>query len=78
MRMTQSAVDYRSTDDERTGLREELPPDPAPTTPVIPEVPTEGWYVPPPPTARAHSSTGTLAGEPVTDPSNPRRTEDAR
>ncbi|MFJ8585258.1 ABC transporter ATP-binding protein [Streptomyces sp. NPDC093595] len=52
MRLTQGAVDYRSTTDQRSGLME-LPPQQIMgggyTPPVIPEVPQQGWYAPPPP-----------------------------
>ncbi|MFF8384617.1 ABC transporter ATP-binding protein [Streptomyces kanasensis] len=44
MRLTQSAVDYRSTDDRLA----ELGPLPE-QQPVVPDVPLEGWYAPPPP-----------------------------
>ncbi|KUH36161.1 MULTISPECIES: ABC transporter ATP-binding protein [Streptomyces] len=44
MRLTQSAVDYRSTDDRLA----ELGPLPE-QGPVVPDVPLEGWYAPPPP-----------------------------
>ncbi|MEV3989003.1 ATP-binding cassette domain-containing protein [Streptomyces sp. NPDC049837] len=50
MRLTQGAVDYRSTTDQRAGLMQQ--PDPmgyAPPQPVVPEVPQQGWYAPPPP-----------------------------
>ncbi|MGW2558011.1 ABC transporter ATP-binding protein [Streptomyces sp. NPDC001514] len=59
MRMTQSAVDYRSTDDLKAGLMQEPPmaraggadwlSDPSLQPVVIPEVPQQGWYAPPPP-----------------------------
>ncbi|GAA2447939.1 ABC transporter ATP-binding protein [Streptomyces mauvecolor] len=48
MRMTQSVVDYRSTADQKAGLQPAMPPGYAPP-PVIPEVPQQGWYAPPPP-----------------------------
>ncbi|WP_438291641.1 ABC transporter ATP-binding protein [Streptomyces sp. HUAS TT7] len=48
MRMTQGAVDYRSTADQKAGLQPVMPPGYAPP-PVIPEVPQQGWYAPPPP-----------------------------
>ncbi|MFI1015441.1 ABC transporter ATP-binding protein [Streptomyces sp. NPDC020965] len=51
MRMTQGAVDYRSTADEKAGLMEAPQPGygqpPQPPIPV--EVPQQGWYAPPPP-----------------------------
>ncbi|MHC0431033.1 ABC transporter ATP-binding protein [Streptomyces sp. O3] len=49
MRMTQGAVDYRSTADQRAGLQQTLP---APGVPGQPPVPGQGqpdWYAPPPP-----------------------------
>ncbi|MCQ6552762.1 ABC transporter ATP-binding protein [Streptomyces sp. C10-9-1] len=49
MRMTQGAVDYRSTDDQKEGLQpDQQPGGPAPL-PHVPEVPQQGWYAPPPP-----------------------------
>ncbi|MFF5974456.1 ABC transporter ATP-binding protein [Streptomyces sp. NPDC012769] len=51
MRMTQGAVDYRSTDDRLAHLQAPQP-QPHPQQPdgyVIPEVPQQGWYAPPPP-----------------------------
>ncbi|MEU9196774.1 ABC transporter ATP-binding protein [Streptomyces hundungensis] len=48
MRMTQGAVDYRSTDDQKAGLQPAVPPGYA-AAPVVPEVPQQGWYAPPPP-----------------------------
>ncbi|MFE9288510.1 ABC transporter ATP-binding protein [Streptomyces olivaceus] len=48
MRMTQGAVDYRSTDDRKAGLQQPLPPGAQPPMPV----PGQGqpdWYAPPPP-----------------------------
>ncbi|WP_338673010.1 ABC transporter ATP-binding protein [Streptomyces sp. SCSIO 30461] len=51
MRMTQSAVDYRSTDDQKAGLMQLPPPGHVPGLEpvVVPEVPQQGWYAPPPP-----------------------------
>ncbi|MFG2625505.1 ABC transporter ATP-binding protein [Streptomyces sp. NPDC048473] len=55
MRMTQGAVDYRSTVDQKAGLQQPVPggygQQPgygAPQQPV-PEMPQQGWYAPPPP-----------------------------
>ncbi|NUR67833.1 MAG: ABC transporter ATP-binding protein [Streptomyces sp.] len=48
MRMTQGAVDYRSTIDQKAGLQQPLPPGAQPPMPV----PGQGqpdWYAPPPP-----------------------------
>ncbi|MCX5393231.1 ABC transporter ATP-binding protein [Streptomyces sp. NBC_00094] len=54
MRLTQGAVDYRSTDDRLAHLQ--APQQPGqhgyglpPQQPVAPEVPQQGWYAPPPP-----------------------------
>ncbi|MCP3816906.1 ATP-binding cassette domain-containing protein [Streptomyces sp. A3M-1-3] len=49
MRMTQGAVDYRSTDDPRVGLQQPVPPGYAPQMMPPPEMPQQGWYAPPPP-----------------------------
>lgn len=49
MRMTQGAVDYRSTADQKSGLMQQQPVGYAPPMPQIPEVPQQGWYAPPPP-----------------------------
>ncbi|MEV8360801.1 ABC transporter ATP-binding protein [Streptomyces niveus] len=52
MRLTQGAVDYRSTADQLAGF---APPQPQGYSvqlyepPVVPDVPTQGWYPPPPP-----------------------------
>ncbi|MFI8193131.1 ABC transporter ATP-binding protein [Streptomyces sp. NPDC085946] len=48
MRMTQSAVDYRSTIDQKEGLQQ--PPAPGAQPPVpVPGQGQPGWYAPPPP-----------------------------
>ena len=48
MRMTQGAVDYRSTIDEKAGLQQPLPPGMQPPMPV-PGQGQPGWYAPPSP-----------------------------
>ncbi|MDU0305616.1 ABC transporter ATP-binding protein, partial [Streptomyces sp. PAL114] len=48
MRMTQGAVDYRSTIDQKEGLQQPLPPGAQPVLPV-PGQGQPGWYAPPPP-----------------------------
>ncbi len=48
MRMTQGAVDYRSTADQKAGLQQPLPPGAQPPMPV-PGQGQPGWYAPPPP-----------------------------
>ena len=57
MRMTQNAVDYRSTADQRIGLQQPLPPGAQPPVPV----PGEGqphWFPPPPPQQGGQQGTG--------------------
>ncbi|MFE6973792.1 ATP-binding cassette domain-containing protein [Streptomyces sp. NPDC057682] len=55
MRMTQGAVDYRSTADQVAHLQAPPPgaygqhPGYAPPQPSVPDVPQQGWYAPPPP-----------------------------
>ncbi|MGW0578138.1 ATP-binding cassette domain-containing protein [Streptomyces sp. NPDC002920] len=48
MRMTQAAVDYRSTIDQKAGLQQPMPPGFQPPMPV-PGQGQPGWYAPPPP-----------------------------
>ncbi|WP_046494493.1 ABC transporter ATP-binding protein, partial [Streptomyces odonnellii] len=66
MRMTQSAVDYRSTADELAGFQQPSGFGPAYGygpgrqgqgygQPVVPEVPQQGWYPPPPPGANPYA-----------------------
>ncbi|MFI6857819.1 ABC transporter ATP-binding protein [Streptomyces sp. NPDC050416] len=56
MRMTQGAVDYRSTIDQKEGLQQPLPPGAQPPMP-IPGQGQPGWYAPPPPPPGAHPFT---------------------
>ncbi|MCD2464362.1 ABC transporter ATP-binding protein [Streptomyces sp. MBT42] len=54
MRLTQGAVDYRSTDDRLAHLQPPLQPGHPgygvpPQQPVVQDVPQQGWYAPPPP-----------------------------
>lgn len=63
MRLTQPAVDYRSTDDRLS----ELGPVPE-QPPAVPDVPLEGWYAPPPP-ARAPGTAVPAPAAPVPAPS---------
>ncbi|HEY9366893.1 ATP-binding cassette domain-containing protein [Streptomyces sp.] len=74
MRLTQSAVDYRSTEDQLAGLQ---PPQPAygyaaPPEPVIPDVPQQGWYAPPPPGQNPYATDQNQSPHPADRP------EDAR
>ncbi|MCL7381574.1 ABC transporter ATP-binding protein [Streptomyces sp. 35G-GA-8] len=59
MRMTQSAVDYRSTADALEGFEPPYQPGYGPpgasAAPVVPEVPQQGWYAPPPPGANPYA-----------------------
>ncbi|MFE7565913.1 ABC transporter ATP-binding protein [Streptomyces sp. NPDC057539] len=59
MRMTQSAVDYRSTADALEGFEPPYQPGYGPPgaseAPVVPEVPQQGWYAPPPPGANPYA-----------------------
>ncbi|PVE12243.1 ABC transporter ATP-binding protein [Streptomyces scopuliridis] len=59
MRMTQSAVDYRSTADALAGFEPPYQPGYGPpqgsVAPVVPEVPQQGWYAPPPPGANPYA-----------------------
>jgi ABC-2 type transport system ATP-binding protein len=48
MRMTQAAVDYRASTDQKAGLMRPLPPGAVPPVPV-PGQGQPGWYAPPPP-----------------------------
>ncbi|MFF0743983.1 ABC transporter ATP-binding protein [Streptomyces sp. NPDC004111] len=73
MRMTQAAVDYRSTDDQLAGFEQAPPPgllpgQPLPGQPVVPEAPPQqGWYAPPPPRP-GHPHPGVPAGAPAAAP----------
>ncbi|MFD9599890.1 ATP-binding cassette domain-containing protein [Streptomyces sp. NPDC057908] len=53
MRMTQGAVDYRSTVDQKAGLQQPVHggygQQPGAPQPPVPEMPQQGWYAPPPP-----------------------------
>lgn len=64
MRLTQSAVDFRSTADQLAGFAP--PPQPGYggqlyQPPVVPEVPTQGWYAPPPPGQNPYATQGAPA-----------------
>ncbi|MEU6059912.1 ABC transporter ATP-binding protein [Streptomyces sp. NPDC047097] len=71
MRLTQGAVDYRSTDDRKAGLMRQQPPGylPPQPQPVVPEVPQQGWYAPPPPGQNPYAGgQGPYAGAPAPQP----------
>ncbi|WP_037817893.1 ABC transporter ATP-binding protein [Streptomyces sp. NRRL B-12105] len=74
MRMTQAAVDYRSTTDQKAGLQQPLPPGAQPAVPV-PGQGQSGWYAPPPPQQFAPGQPGQPPagpyGAPAGAPPNP-------
>ncbi|MGW4161228.1 ABC transporter ATP-binding protein [Streptomyces sp. NPDC004788] len=86
MRMTQGAVDYRSTDDRLAHLQPPLPPHqpPHPQAPgyEIPEVPQQGWYAPPPPGQNPYAAPQqppqSPSQPPQVQPQAPQNPEDAR
>ncbi|GGW04265.1 ABC transporter ATP-binding protein [Streptomyces narbonensis] len=62
MRLTQGAVDYRSTDDRLAHLQAPLQPGQPgygmpPQQPTAPEVSQQGWYAPPPPGQNPYAGT---------------------
>lgn len=73
MRMTQAAVDYRSTTDQKAGLMQPLPPGAQPPVPV-PGQGQPGWYAPPPPQpggppfAMPQPAPGTVQANPYATP----------
>ncbi|MFI8321945.1 ATP-binding cassette domain-containing protein [Streptomyces sp. NPDC085529] len=91
MRLTQGAVDYRSSDDKLAHLQ--APPQPGrpgygmpPQPPLPTEVPQQGWYAPPPPGQNPYAAPQPPAAAPGTPPPAPQpslqkpsdTTEDAR
>ncbi|WP_405675763.1 ATP-binding cassette domain-containing protein [Streptomyces sp. NBC_01511] len=67
MRLTQSAVDYRSTTDQLAGFAPPQPPGYGGQLyqpPEVPEVPAQGWYAPPPPGQNSHAAQGGPADAP--------------
>ncbi len=70
MRMTQAAVDYRSTTDQKAGLMQPLPPGALPPVPV-PGQGQPGWYAPPPPQDGGRPSAPGPYGAPGADVPNP-------
>ncbi|MFE1959873.1 ABC transporter ATP-binding protein [Streptomyces sp. NPDC059479] len=82
MRMTQSAVDYRSTADALAGFQQPQMPGYGPqygygagpqgyAPPVVPDVPQQGWYPPPPPGSNPYASDGPAAAPDATAPAAP-------
>ncbi|MCX5331311.1 MULTISPECIES: ABC transporter ATP-binding protein [unclassified Streptomyces] len=68
MRMTQGAVDYRSTIDQKAGLQQPLPPGAQPPMPV-PGQGQPGWYAPPPPQQGGQPPAGAYGtGQPPAGP----------
>ncbi|MFE3515542.1 ABC transporter ATP-binding protein [Streptomyces sp. NPDC059166] len=82
MRMTQGAVDYRSTADAKAGLQAPPPghapygPGPVPRTP--PEVPQQSWYAPPPPGRNPYAAAPAPTPAVTTDGQRPETSEDPR
>ncbi|MFF8277523.1 ATP-binding cassette domain-containing protein [Streptomyces lateritius] len=74
MRMTQGAVDYRSTEDQLAHLQQPQPQHGGygtpPQQPVVPEVPQQGWYAPPPPGQNPYAAQA--QSEPAQKPEDPR------
>jgi ABC-2 type transport system ATP-binding protein len=70
MRMTQGAVDYRSTIDQKEGLQQPLPPGAQPPMPV-PGQGQPGWYAPPPPQQGGQPFPASPAGAPGQAPAGP-------
>ncbi|MEU0201605.1 MULTISPECIES: ABC transporter ATP-binding protein [unclassified Streptomyces] len=70
MRMTQGAVDYRSTIDQKEGLQQPLPPGAQPPMPV-PGQGQPGWYAPPPPQQGGHPFPMPPQGAPGQAPAGP-------
>ncbi|MEU1279191.1 ABC transporter ATP-binding protein [Streptomyces sp. NPDC005805] len=71
MRLTQGAVDYRSTEDQKAGLMQPLPAGHVPPQPQIPEVPQQGWYAPPPPAPGENPYAAVAPGAPAPAPQPP-------
>ncbi|WP_327114544.1 ATP-binding cassette domain-containing protein [Streptomyces sp. NBC_01341] len=90
MRMTQGAVDYRSTADAKAGLQPPQPghgygqpgsggyaqPGYAPQPP--PEVPGQGWYAPPPPGQNPYADAPAAAPAATAEPTERTTSEDSR
>ncbi|MFJ5733857.1 ABC transporter ATP-binding protein [Streptomyces paradoxus] len=70
MRMTQGAVDYRSTIDQKEGLQQPLPPGAQPPMPV-PGQGQPGWYAPPPPQQGGQPFPASPQGTPGQAPTGP-------
>ncbi|QGV78466.1 ABC transporter ATP-binding protein [Streptomyces ficellus] len=73
MRLTQGAVDYRSTTDQRAGLMQQ--PDPMGYAPpqqvAVPDVPQQGWYAPPPPGQNPYAAGQQHPAPPAQQPAPP-------
>ncbi|MFC8145915.1 ATP-binding cassette domain-containing protein [Streptomyces paradoxus] len=70
MRMTQGAVDYRSTIDQKEGFQQPLPPGAQPPMPV-PGQGQPGWYAPPPPQQGGQPFPASPQGAPGQAPAGP-------
>ncbi|GAA2224465.1 ATP-binding cassette domain-containing protein [Streptomyces amakusaensis] len=82
MRMTQGAVDYRSSVDQKAGLTQQPQPGFGAPQQRIPEVPQQGFYAPPPPGSEANPYAGApaaaQAAPPAAAPADLTKPEDPR
>ncbi|GGZ31853.1 ABC transporter ATP-binding protein [Streptomyces inusitatus] len=78
MRMTQGAVDYRSTVDQKAGLTQQPQPGFGAPRQQIPEVPQQGFYAPPPPGSYAGAPAAAQAAPTAAAPADPTKPEDPR
>ncbi|MFF2325434.1 MULTISPECIES: ABC transporter ATP-binding protein [unclassified Streptomyces] len=71
MRMTQGAVDYRSTVDQKAGLQQPVPagygqqPGYGAHQQPVPEMPQQNWYAPPPPGQNPYAAAPAAPAAPV-------------
>ncbi|MEU9561112.1 ATP-binding cassette domain-containing protein [Streptomyces sp. NPDC048161] len=83
MRMTQGAVDYRSTADQKAGLQQPVghgygQPDHGAPQPQLLEAPQQNWYAPPPPGQNPYATAPAEPAAATADPTERDTSEDAR
>ncbi|WP_326767871.1 ABC transporter ATP-binding protein [Streptomyces sp. NBC_01591] len=83
MRMTQGAVDYRSTADQKAGLQQPVDhgyaqPGYGAPQPPAPEMPQQNWYAPPPPGQNPYAGAPAGPAGPAADLTKRETSEDAR
>ncbi|MEU6921698.1 MULTISPECIES: ATP-binding cassette domain-containing protein [unclassified Streptomyces] len=83
MRMTQGAVDYRSTADQKAGLQQPVghgygQPDHGAPQPQVLEAPQQNWYAPPPPGQNPYATAPAEPAAATADPTERDTSEDAR